>query len=100
MAITDTSPSYLLVANPETSGISVFDVDMRKLVAVVQVGRQPGSILITPDNQYALVLNEKSGDLAVIRIFSLAAPLPLQTGPAVHADSGGREARRRAVVTL
>ena len=84
MAITDTSPSYLLVANPESSRITVFDVDMRKLVAVVQVGRQPGSILITPDNQYILVLNEQSGDLAVIRIFSLAAryrykPAPLFT---------------------
>jgi|SRR5271157_385125 len=84
MEITDTSPSYLLVANPETSGVSVFDVDTRKLVAVVQVGRRPGSILITPDNQYVLVLNEESGDLAVIRIFSLAGryrykPAPLFT---------------------
>jgi DNA-binding beta-propeller fold protein YncE len=73
MVITDTSPSYLLVANPETGRITVFDVDTRKLVALVQVGQQPGCILITPDKQYALVLNEKSGDLAVIRIFSLAA---------------------------
>ena len=35
------------------------------------MGREPRYILITPDKQYALVLNEKSGDLAVIRIFSL-----------------------------
>ena len=33
--------------------------------------RARGQIVITPDNQYALVLNEKSGDMAVIRIFSL-----------------------------
>jgi hypothetical protein len=38
------------------------------------VGQQPGRIVITPDWQYALVLNEKSGDLAVVRIPSLAAP--------------------------
>jgi len=69
MAVTD---RYLLVANPDTNNITVLDIDSRGLVAVVQVGEQPGHILITPDQQYAIVLNEKSGDMAVIRIFSLA----------------------------
>jgi YVTN family beta-propeller protein len=69
MAATD---RYLLVANPESNGITVLDLDSRKLVAVVQVGQQPRGILLTPDQQYALVLNERSGDLAVIRVFSLA----------------------------
>ena len=47
----------------------------QKLVALVQVGQQPGQILLTrPDQQYVLVLNEKSGDLAVIRTYSLRAP--------------------------
>lgn len=63
---------FLLVANPESNGITVLDVDSRGLVAVVQVGQDPQSIVITPDQQYALVLNARSGDLAVIRIFSLA----------------------------
>ena len=49
----------------------ILDVETRKLVAVVQVGQEPGQILVTPDQEYALVLNEKSGDLAVIRILSL-----------------------------
>jgi YVTN family beta-propeller protein len=65
------SPPYLIVANPASDSLTVLDVDTRTLVAVVNVGRQPEHILITPDNQYALVLNEKSGDLAVVRIFSL-----------------------------
>ena len=69
MAVTD---SYLLVANPETNSVTVLDVPTRKLVAIVDVGREPNQILITPDRQYALVLNAKSGDLAVIRIYSLA----------------------------
>ncbi len=64
---------YLLVANPETNSVTVLDVTYRKLAAVVQVGQEPREILITPDNQYALVLNQKSGDLAVIRIAALAA---------------------------
>ena len=35
--------------------------------------QEPRHILITPDKQYALVLNRRSGDLAVIRIQSLRA---------------------------
>jgi DNA-binding beta-propeller fold protein YncE len=100
MAVTDTSPSYLLVANPETSGIMVFDVDTRKLVALVQVGRQPGSILVTPDNQYALVLNEKSGDLAVIRIFSLAGRYRYKPAPLFTLIPVGEKPVSAAVVAL
>jgi len=63
----------LLVANPQTDSVTVIDIPYHKLAAVVQVGQEPREILITPDSQYALVLNQKSGDLAVIRIAALAA---------------------------
>jgi YVTN family beta-propeller protein len=66
-------PEYLFVANPETGSVTVLDIETRKLVAVVSVGREPRSIVITPDNQYALVLCQGSGDLAVVRIPALAA---------------------------
>jgi DNA-binding beta-propeller fold protein YncE len=99
MAITDTSPSYLLVANPESS-VMVFDVDTRRKVALVQVGRQPGSILVTPDNQYALVLNEKSGDMAVIRIFSLAARYRYRPAPLFTMIPVGEKPVSAAVVAL
>jgi DNA-binding beta-propeller fold protein YncE len=71
-------PALLMVANPETGSITVLDFDNpgKKLVAVVQVGQEPCDILITPDQQYALVLNGKSGDLAVIRIAALTDPSP------------------------
>jgi DNA-binding beta-propeller fold protein YncE len=72
MALTEL-PSYLLVANPETNSLTVLD-DSQKLVAVVQVGEQPTQMIVTPDRQYVLVLNEKSGDMAVIRTYSLRAP--------------------------
>jgi YVTN family beta-propeller protein len=62
------APAYLFVANPETGDVTVLDVDTRKVVVVVHVGVEPGQILFTPDNQYALVLNGGSGDIAVIRI--------------------------------
>jgi YVTN family beta-propeller protein len=64
---------FLLVANPEANRVTALDIDSRKLAAVVEVGQEPRQILITPDNQYALVLNQKSGDLGVIRIAALDA---------------------------
>ncbi len=71
MAVTDT---YLLVTNPATNNVTVLNIDDRRLVSVVEVGQEPRGISITPDQQYALVLNEKSGDLAVIRLYSLTEP--------------------------
>jgi DNA-binding beta-propeller fold protein YncE len=68
----DAVPAYLMVTNPESDGITVLDIRDYSLVAVVQVGRGPGRILLTPDGQYALVLNEKSGDMAVVRMLALS----------------------------
>jgi YVTN family beta-propeller protein len=71
--VTANGANYLLVTNPETNTVTALDADTRRLVAVVNVGQEPRHIVVTPDRQYALVLNEGSGDLAVIRIASLAA---------------------------
>jgi YVTN family beta-propeller protein len=72
MVITETTPtSYLMLTNPADDGVTVLDADSGRLTAVVAVGKGPCSIVITPDKQYALVLNEKSGDLAVIWIHAL-----------------------------
>lgn len=62
------NPPYLLVANRESSDITVLDLDSGKLVAIVPVGTAPSFVAITPDNQYALALNAASGDMAVIRL--------------------------------
>ena len=64
-------PPYLFVSNPEANSVSVFDIQTQKVVAVTGAGVRPGAIGITPDQQYALVLNEVSGDVAVIRIASI-----------------------------
>ena len=69
-------PAYLIAANPETNSVTVLDLENDgRLVASVQVGQSPGAIVITPavegQDQYALVLNQGSGDLAVIRLNSL-----------------------------
>jgi YVTN family beta-propeller protein len=62
------TPGYLFVANPKSGDVSILDIDTRRVVAVTPVGTEPSYITITPDDQYALVLNRASGDMAVIRI--------------------------------
>ena len=61
------TPPYLFVANPPAGTVTVLDIDTRRLVAVMGVGQEPGEMLITPDGQYAVVLNQRSGDVAVAR---------------------------------
>jgi YVTN family beta-propeller protein len=68
MAASDGRPGYLFVANPESGDVTILNITTRKVVAVANVGNEPGCIAITPDNQYALVLNRKSGDMAVLLI--------------------------------
>jgi YVTN family beta-propeller protein len=79
MMTVETPGSHLLVANPETNSLTVLDLNTQKLVAVVQVGQEPCQILMTPakdaNQQYILVVNRQSGDLAVIRNYSLNSPL-------------------------
>jgi DNA-binding beta-propeller fold protein YncE len=74
MAVTE-RPPFLLVTNPQTDTVTILNFDNmgKKLVAAVRVGREPRHISITPDQQWALVLNERSGDMAVIRIPTLVS---------------------------
>jgi DNA-binding beta-propeller fold protein YncE len=69
MAVSD---ALLFVAGPQSGDVSILEILHRKVIAVVPVGSDPGAIVITPDNRYALVLNRKSGDLAVLRASTLA----------------------------
>lgn len=70
---TTTLPPYLYVSNPEAGSVTVFDISVQKVVAVIGVGVEPGAIVLTPDEQFALVLNRDSGDAAVIRIATIQA---------------------------
>jgi DNA-binding beta-propeller fold protein YncE len=66
-------PNYLFVASASGSDVSVLSVDNYEMLGVVEVGGKPKYLVITPDNQYALALNETTGDMAVIRIPSISA---------------------------
>jgi hypothetical protein len=85
------SPDYLFVANPATGDVTIVDIELHRTIAAVAVGTEPCFITVTPDNQYALVLNRRSGNMAVLRIADIvptrtrSAPLftviPVGSGP-------------------
>ncbi len=60
------SANYLFIANPQSGDVSILDITRRRVVAVVSVGAEPDAVVVTPDDQYALVLNRRSGDMAVL----------------------------------
>jgi YVTN family beta-propeller protein len=68
MASSDTRPPYLFISNPPSGEVTIMNVTTRRVVAVAAVGGEPGFVAVTPDQQYALVLNRTSGDMGVLRI--------------------------------
>jgi len=78
MAVAPGGTEYLLVANPDSDSITVLDLATTKLVGVIGVGQSPCQILFTggkrPFEQFVLVLNRKSGDMAVVRMLALTEP--------------------------
>ena len=64
----DVSQDLLFIASPESGYVSILSIATRKVIAVVPVGSDPGFIRVTADDQYALVLNRKSGDMAILSV--------------------------------
>jgi DNA-binding beta-propeller fold protein YncE len=65
------SSTHLFLANPKAGDVTILSIARRRIVAATAVGEEPGFIAITPDDNYALVLNRRSGDMAVIRTAAL-----------------------------
>jgi YVTN family beta-propeller protein len=62
------NPAYLFVASRDASDVCILDITTRKMIGIVEVGGLPVHMAITPDSQYALLLNKRSGVMAVIHI--------------------------------
>jgi len=60
--------NLLLVTNPGSGDLTILDIDTRQLAASVHVGGKPGEVLLTPDEEYALVISQDSGDVSVARM--------------------------------
>ena len=69
MAVSD---ALLFVVSPQSGDVTILEINSRKVIAVVPVGSDPGAVVVTPDDRYALVLNRKSGDVAVLRASTAA----------------------------
>lgn len=67
------SDAFLFVASPLSGSVSILQINGSKVIAVVSVGTDPGFVVVTRDDEYALVLNRKSGDVAVLRVGSIGA---------------------------
>jgi len=77
-----TAGAYLLVANPKSNDVTIISTRNQSVVAVAPVGKEPCFIAVTPDDQFALVLNRESGDMSVLRIEALATRRPRSMAPA------------------
>ena len=64
----DVSDDLLFVASPLSGDVSILSIATRKLIRVVPVGSDPGFIRVTANDQYALVLNRQSGDVAILSV--------------------------------
>ncbi len=60
--------NLLFVTNPETGDLTILDIYTRGFIASVHVGETPGDVLLTPDGEYALVLDQRSGNVSVVRL--------------------------------
>ncbi len=67
------NPPYLFVGSNNGSDVCILNIDTRKVIGIVDVGQRPSYITVTPDSQYALILDEREGDLAVIHIPAIQA---------------------------
>ena len=67
------SESLLFVASPQSGQVTVMNIASHRVIGVVQVGSDPGFVAVTPGDQYALVLNRVSGDMAVLSVRTIAA---------------------------
>ena len=66
------SDRYLFVTSPAAGEVIIMNIDTRRVVAVATAGAEPSVVALTPKGEYALVLNRKSGDMAVIRVAAIA----------------------------
>jgi DNA-binding beta-propeller fold protein YncE len=67
------NPPYLFVGSDSGSDVSILNIDSRKMIGIVDAGQRPTFIAVTPDSQYALVLSQRAGTMAVIHIAAVAA---------------------------
>jgi DNA-binding beta-propeller fold protein YncE len=59
--------SLLYVSNFNGNSVSIYSIDDGKLIETVPVGARPDALALNPSEQYLLVIDSGSGDVAVVR---------------------------------
>jgi YVTN family beta-propeller protein len=73
MAVSDLR-NLLFVTNLESGDLTILDIYTRSVSATVHVGENPGDVLLTPDGEYALAIDRKSGNVSVVRVTTVVNP--------------------------
>jgi DNA-binding beta-propeller fold protein YncE len=71
MAASGPGSNLLFVASPVSGEVSILSIATHRVIALAQAGADPGYIAITPDDEFALVLNRASGDVTVLRVSTI-----------------------------
>ncbi len=98
--------NLLFVTNRESGDLTILNIDTRELAASVHVGGMPGELLLTPDGEYALVLDRGTGNVAVVRLDTVlerngdvpAAAKALRTKPLFTTFATAGDARSALIV--
>jgi len=69
-----------LISDPEANELVIVDAATRKITKMLNVGRNPGGILITPDGSHAYVALAGDNAVAVIDLHTLEIAGKIETG--------------------
>ena len=59
--------SRLYVSNFGSNSIAVYDIDVGRRIATIEVGSRPEELALSQDERYLLVLDTEAGDVTVIQ---------------------------------
>ena len=59
--------SRLYISNFGSNNIAAYDIDLGKVIAYLPVGTHPDALALSQNQNYLLVVDSGSGDLAVIQ---------------------------------
>jgi YVTN family beta-propeller protein len=63
--------NMLFVTNRDSGDLTVLDIQTRDVWTSVHVGESPGDVLLTPGDEYVLVLDQRSGNVSVVRMTTI-----------------------------
>src|SRR5208283_1478732 len=66
-AVVTRDNSRLYVSNFGSDSVAVYDIDLGRRIATLEVGSRPDGLALSQDQRYLLVLDTQAGDVTVIQ---------------------------------